>query len=152
MRSTCFIFLILFPAVSGYSLGAGVTPTQKVVQMLEDMAAKAKAEKEDEVARFAEFQKFCQGAAAAKVRSIEANTAVVGKLENEIGSLSDEVDALAADMAKADADIGTLSNKIAALDNKMKNIESEEADETAERNDEHAEFEAADTDYADSID
>merc|ERR1719238_955958 len=139
------------PAVS-YSMKAGVTPTQKVVQMLEDMAAKAKVEKADEVERFGEFEKFCQGAAAAKVRSIEANTAVVGKLENEIGDLNMEVDQLAADISKADADIGTLNSNIAALDNKMQGIESEESEISEVRGEEHAVFEKSDTDYGDSID
>jgi len=147
MRVGLLFLLLAVPAAS-----TSVTPTQKVIQMLEDMSAKSKAEKEDEASRFKDFQKFCQGAAAAKVRSIDENTAVVGKLENEIGSLSDEVDALAADIAKADADIGTLSNNIAQLDTKMKEIGSEEAAEQEERGDEHAEFEKADTDYADSID
>jgi len=144
----CFLFLLLAAPVASTS----VTPTQKVIQMLEDMSAKSKAEKEDEANRFKEFQKFCQGSAAAKVRSIEENTAVVGKLENEIGSLNDEVDALAADIAKADADIGTLQSNIAQLDTKMKDIEGEEAAEQEERADEHALFEKSDTDYGDSID
>jgi len=45
----------------GFLLGAqatAVTPVQKVISMLENMAAKSKVEKEEEVARFKEFEKF----------------------------------------------------------------------------------------------
>merc|ERR1719199_1301572 len=101
--------------------------------MLNSMAAKSKAEKEDEIARQKEVEKFCEGAAREKVRSIEENTAVVGKLSGEIDSLSLEVDELAAAIAKSDADIGVLGEKITNLDKKMDNIEGEESTITAER-------------------
>jgi len=151
MKTVCIV-LALIAVLAPVAPAASVTPVQKVIQMLENMQAKGKAEKEAEIEEFKEVKKFCKGAAAAKVRSIEENTAVVGKLEGEIDSLNLEVDQLGADIAKADADIGVLADKIANLDSQMDNIQGEEADLTAERTEEHKVFEAKDTDYSDSVD
>lgn len=142
-----FALLCIAPAAS-----VTVTPVQKVVEMLNSMAAKGKAEKEDEIESQKKVEKFCEGAQREKVRSIAENTAVVGKLAGEIDSLGLEVVELAAAIAKSDADIGVLGEKIANLDAKMDGIESEEADLSGERKDEHAIFEKKDNDYSDSVD
>merc|ERR1719316_1822587 len=145
----CFL-VVLGTATPGEA--AGVTAVQKVIDMLNNMQAKGKAEKEAEIEEFKEVKKFCKGAAAAKVRAIDENTAVVGKLEGEIDNLNLEVDQLGADIAKADADIGVLGDKIQKLDSKMDGIEGEESSATAERTEEHKIFEAKDTDYSASVD
>merc|ERR1719352_1356279 len=98
--------LVVLAAVTPATVG--VSPVQKVVEMLNNMQAKGKAEKQAEIEEYNEFKKFCQGAERAKVRSIEENTAVVGKLEGEIGALGLEIDELAAAISKSDADIGAL--------------------------------------------
>merc|ERR550514_472411 len=45
---------------------AGVTPVQKVIQMLTDMMAKGKKEKEDEQVSFATFKQFCKSTSTEK--------------------------------------------------------------------------------------
>ena len=40
---------------AGYSLGSGVTPTQKVISMMQEMKAKGEAEKEKEAKLYAEY-------------------------------------------------------------------------------------------------
>merc|ERR1719197_1482427 len=147
-----FVILALIAVLAPVAPATNVTPVQKVIEMLNNMAAKGKAEKEAEIEEFKEVKKFCRGAERAKVRAIDENTAVVGKLEGEIDSLNLEVDQLSADIAKSDADIGVLGDKIKSLDSKMDGIEGEETEITAERNDEHKVFEAKDTDYSASVD
>merc|ERR1719197_1681860 len=147
-----FVILALIAVLAPVAPATNVTPVQKVIEMLNNMAAKGKAEKEAEIEEFKEVKKFCRGAERAKVRAIDENTAVVGKLEGEIDSLNLEVDQLSADIAKSDADIGVLGDKIKSLDSKMDGIEGEETEITAERNEEHKIFEAKDTDYSASVD
>merc|ERR1719390_771 len=147
MRAACVVLLL---AVS--TSASTVTPVQKVIQMLGDMAAKGKKEMQEEQVRFAAFSQFCEGAEADKVQRIESSKATIGGLNGEIEGLSLEIDQLSADIKKADADIAGLGKKIAALDEAMKNIESQEEEMTEERKEEHALFEKKDTDLGESVD
>ena len=54
------------PALYQLSTDESITPVQKVVQMLNEMLAKGKAEKEDEVVRFSSYKMFCDKTRAAK--------------------------------------------------------------------------------------
>merc|ERR1719502_2361714 len=149
MRS--FALLLALCAVSTVSAtsysetlhsNAKVSPVQKVVQMLEDMLAKSKAEKQDEEVRFAAFKQFCAGSAAEKTRNIEEADSAIGKLNGEIEDLSLEVDQLGADIQKADSDVEQLSKKIGALATEITNFDSEMEANKEEREAEHANFDS----------
>merc|ERR1719487_2113824 len=97
----------------------GVSPTEKVIQMLNDMLTKSQEEKHDEAVRYAEFEQFCAGTKAVKTKSIEKAETVIGKVNAEIDSLSTEIDQLDADITKADSDIAVLGAKIQTLGKKV---------------------------------
>lgn len=60
-------------ALVGASLvsAAEVTPTQKVVQLLEGMSAKGKEEKHKEEVEFAAYKQFCEGTTSEKKKMIK---------------------------------------------------------------------------------
>jgi predicted RNase H-like nuclease (RuvC/YqgF family) len=93
-------------AVDSVSI-AGV---QKVIQMLEDMAAKSKDEKKKEEVAFAEFQTWCkmeipqtQKSIAKAAESIELLTAEISKLTTEAKVLGEEIAKLQSDVASFDS-------------------------------------------------
>jgi prefoldin subunit 5 len=149
MKTVCAVLCLL--AVGAFAEQASVTPVQKVIQMLEDMAAKGQKEMQEEQVRFASFSQFCKGAEAEKVRSIEENNSQLGELQGEIDHLELEIDQLSANIKKADSDIANLGKKIQALDTAMKNIENQEEEISEERKEDHALFEKKDTDLGESV-
>ena len=71
MQVTSRLALILGCAVVS---ATEVTPVQKVIQLLEGMSAKGKAEKHDEQVQFAAYKQFCDDTTVEKKRAIaEAN-------------------------------------------------------------------------------
>lgn len=79
-------FLLVVPIVSAVS----VTPTEKVVQLLEDMKAQGIEEKQQEEVQFASFKTFCANTIKTTAATIEEN--------------KDEIERLTADINKADQD------------------------------------------------
>jgi hypothetical protein len=84
---------------------------QKVIQMLGDMLAKAKMEKNTEEINFAEFGTWCTAEKASLAKSIKAegeaietHTNSIGKLGSDIKELGAEIGTLQTDLAKFDAD------------------------------------------------
>merc|ERR1719217_39792 len=94
---------------------AAISPTGKVIEMLNDMLKKSQDEKHDEEVRYAEFEQFCAGTKAVKTASIEKADTIIGKVTTEIDSLNTEIDQLDADILKADSDIAVMGEKIEAL-------------------------------------
>jgi len=115
-----------------------VTPVQKVVQMLGDMLAKAKAEKAEEVKSFAAYKEFCTDTSRDKQYAIETGKGAAEKL--------------AADIQKAAADAMALSKDIAGLDADIVAWSEDKKDATDMRRKEHADFQAIHQDYTESID
>jgi len=118
--------------------GAGVTPVQKVLSMMEGMMAKGKQEKHEEEVEFAKFQEWCEGVRSAKTRSIKES--------------SDQITQLSADIAKAESDAETLAGEIAALEKEIAEAEAQAKSATGMRKKEHSDFLAQETDYSESID
>jgi len=115
-----------------------VTPLQKVVEMLEEVKAKGKAEKHAEEVEFAKFHEWCDQVRAAKTKSIK--------------ELGDEIMELAAAIDKAEADAQTLGEEIAELEAETAKLESEAAAATEVRDKEHEEYSAEHLDLSESID
>jgi hypothetical protein len=111
---------------------AEVTPLGKVVKMLEEMAAKGQAEKNEEEVKFAAFSTWCDTQNKAKTEeiasaeaAIEMQGATIQKAAARIRSLTDRVQELDEDVSRWNADKKSASTVRAA----------EKADYTATAND-----------------
>merc|ERR1719453_1263410 len=91
----------------GAASAESVTPIQKVIQMMEDMMAKGKAEKEDEAKRFAEYQTFCKDTSWDKTTSIKTAKAPIEDLTADIGMASSDAMVAAKEIASLNSDIST---------------------------------------------
>merc|ERR1719407_63940 len=96
--------------VSTESSGS-VAAVQKVIQMLGDMAAKAKDEKNKEQVAFAEFETWCkmeipqtQKSIAKAAENIELLNAEIAKLTTEAKVLGEEIAKLQSDFANAESE------------------------------------------------
>merc|ERR1719163_2079397 len=117
---------------------AAVTPVEKVITMMEDMAAKGAAEKEAEIATYKKYVKFCDKTTFEKGVAIRD-----GKLAVEQGTA-------AAGKAKADAEAA--ADKIVELNANIKSWAVQKAESTKEREIEHADYEAEHTEFTENID
>jgi hypothetical protein len=132
------LFLTTVAGSSAAEVQAQVTPVQKVIQMLNDMMAKGKAEKEDEQVRFATFTQFCKSTTTEKNQAIETTSAEIDDLTADIASYGEEIMTKEKEIAQHDDDIGAWTK------------EKEEA--TYAREKEHADFVVEHQDYTASID
>jgi len=133
-----FCAVVLLALVAHDAQAASVTPIEKVIQMLEDMMAKSKQEKEDEEVRFASFSTWCDNTKSSKATAIKKGAA--------------SLESLAADIQKADADAMAAANAIAALEKDIGIWEKDKADATAARTKAKADYDALHADYSESID
>jgi len=117
---------------------AAVTPVQKVITMMEDMAAKGKAEKEAEIAVYQEYMKWCDKTIFEKSTAIRD-----GKLAVEQGTA-------AAGKAKADAEAA--ADKIVELNGNIKSWAAQKVEATKEREIENADYEKEHVEYTENID
>merc|ERR1719163_281196 len=117
---------------------AAVTPVQKVITMMEDMAAKGKAEKEAEVVVYQEYMKWCDKTTFQKSVAIRD-----GKLAVEQGTA-------AAGKAKADAEAA--ADKIVELNGNIKSWAVQKAEAKEQREIENADYEKEHTEFTENID
>merc|ERR1719440_556368 len=89
-----------------------ISGTQKVIQLLGDMAAKAKQMKNEEEVEFSKFSQFCSNKQASTAKEIkqaaelmESLTADIGKLESDISELGEKIDVLHQEVDTAKADL-----------------------------------------------
>merc|ERR1719375_1172869 len=106
------------------SPATAVTPIQKVIQMLGDMASKGKKEKNIEEVEFAKFKTWCEDIFSDKAKSIADAAA--------------QIEQLNADILKAEEDAKVLSEEIAGLEADVAGWEEELANATAIRKKEKA--------------
>jgi hypothetical protein len=132
------IALFLLATASSYQLGAGVTPIQKVVSMMQEMVAKGKQEKHEEQVAFATFSQFCKDTIDQKQEAIAKGAAAIEQLN--------------ADIMKAQADQAKLGDEIKVLDSNIAAWESDKADANEERAAEKADYATLHKDYSESID
>jgi hypothetical protein len=123
---------------AGYSLGSGVTPTQKVISMMQEMKAKGEAEKEKEAKLYAEYMTWCKDTGVAKSQSIETAT--------------NKIESLKATIQKHEAAATELKDAVAVLDGDIAGWQSDHEKITEIRLTEKADYEATHTDYSESID
>jgi len=115
-----------------------VTPIQKVIQMLGEMATKGKEEKNIEEVEFAKFKTWCEDVISDTTKDIEEAAAKIEQLH--------------ADILKAESDAKVLEEEISILTASVAGWEEELANATAIREKEKADYDAAHADYSESID
>lgn len=115
----------------------GTSPVTKVVMMLNDMLAKAKAQKHDEEVRYAEFKAFCGNTLSQKQTAIDE-----GK---------DNIDQLKAAVDKAESDVRVMVKKISGLDNDVQSWKNDVKVAMQKRAEEKQLFKQTHLEYQESL-
>merc|ERR1719482_85421 len=135
MRSFVCLALLMAPAMA---VETDVTPIQKVIEMMDGMLAKGKAEKHDEEVEFAKFHEWCDQVRDEKTKSIAEATA--------------QIEELAAAIDKAESDAEVLTEEIAELEKEVAQLTADADSATAQRKKEKTDYDAAHQDLSESID
>merc|ERR1719326_565556 len=114
-----------------------MSPVQKVVQLMQDMMAKGRQEKQDEEIKFAAYKQFCDGTAAEKQQAIADGAA--------------EMEELQAAIQKAESDAAVLAEEIAGLDKDIAGWEEGVKKLIANRDKDREDFEVTLRDYEESL-
>merc|ERR1719157_488933 len=109
MSHALFLVLLIASPLAGVSVeNPGIT---KVVQMLGDMSAKAKLEKNKEQVAFAEFQTWCKMEIPQTQKSIAGAAENIDLLNAEIGKLTSEAKVLGQEIAKLQTDVANFNSE-----------------------------------------
>jgi len=136
----CLILSALFGLAASSkdaSLG-GVTPVQKVIQLMQGMLEKGKQEKHDEQVQFAAYKQFCDDTTVEKKRLI--------------AEAEEKIEVLKADIAKYTADAAQLTKEIAGHDADIAAWTGDKKAATEVRQLEKADYDALHQDYSESVD
>merc|ERR1719326_1529923 len=127
-RALVFALLVVSP-ISGLAAKAAsesslesersVAAVQKVIQMLQDMQAKAQEEKNKEEVAFAEFQTWCK--------------MEIPQTKKSIAKAAETIDLLNAEIAKLTTEAKVLGEEIAQLQKNVAKFESEKKDADSQR-------------------
>jgi len=117
---------------------ASVTPVQKVIELLNGMLEKGKAEKQAEQVQYATYKQWCDDTIRQKTAAIKEATEQIEVLKADIQMYAVEAEELAKQIAKAEEDITVWNGDMKAATN-VRGIEK-------------ADFDAAHTDYSESVD
>merc|ERR1740127_195738 len=123
--------------VSTESSGS-VAGVQKVIQMLGDMAAKAKDEKNKEQVIFAEFETWCK--------------MEIPQTKKSIAKAAETIELLTAEIAKLTTEAKVLGEEITKLQGEVANFEAEKKAADEQREKDNAAFVEESTDYGESVD
>jgi len=115
----------------------GVSPVQKVLALIEEMAGKVKADTDARVAEFETFSNFVDKSATEK--------------EYAVASSNKAIEALDASIINAKAGIASLETHIEGLSTKISSVNTELANSIALREEEHQEFIASEKQLADDV-
>merc|ERR1719390_37865 len=102
MKAATLLF-VLFALAAGEQ--AKVTPVQKVIQLLNGMAEKGKAEKQEEQVQFAAYKQFCDDTTVEKQRAIKEANQNIEKFEADISKFSADAEQLGHEISVHDEDI-----------------------------------------------
>jgi len=122
---------------STFSLAHGVTPIEKVLQMMGEMKAKGEAEKQYEAVKFSAFDQWCQGVIRVKT--------------NEITTGTTKMEELSAEMEQCSVNIRSLTARIEELDEDVGRWAKDQEAASAVRGKEQADFKMTVSDYAESL-
>merc|ERR1719174_1344553 len=142
MSRALFIMFLVGRPLAGLATEDGsarsVAAVQKVIQMLGDMSAKCKDEKNAEQVAFAEFETWCKMEIPQTKKSIATSAETIDLLNAEIAKLTQEAKVLGEEVGKLQGDVAQFS--------------SEKKAATAQREKDHAAFVEESTDYGESVD
>jgi len=138
MRALILAVFVVPSAALLSSTTDGVTPVTKVIQLLQSMAEKGKAEKHTEAIQFATYQQWCDDTQAEKQRSIAAANSEIEQLDASIQM----------DQARG-ADLG---REITEVDGQTAVWEADKKAATQVRDREHADYLLSHKDYTESLD
>merc|ERR1719181_1945937 len=128
---------LAFLATAGI-IAEAISGTQKVIQLLGDMEAKAKHMKNDEAVEFSKFSQFC--------KNKQASTA------KEIKQAAELMETLSADIGKLESDIQELGENIDTLHREVATDQSELKEAKAQREKDHASYSEEIQDFSESVD
>merc|ERR1719482_1613617 len=128
---------LLVALTHGYSLKEGVTPVQKVIQMLQEMSAKGAAEKAAEEKTFVQYKEFC-------ITEDKAMTAA-------IAHGGEQIELLTADVQKAVSDSKVAAKKIAELDAEIAKLNAAKEESNAVAAKDRADYLKEHEDYSGSV-
>merc|ERR1719160_1697922 len=128
---------LLVALTHGYSLKEGVTPVQKVIQMLQEMSAKGAAEKAAEEKTFVQYKEFC-------ITEDKAKTAA-------IAHGGEQIELLTADVQKAVSDSKVAAKKIAELDAEIAKLNAAKEESNAVAAKDRADYLKEHEDYSGSV-
>merc|ERR1719327_822593 len=132
------VLFSLMTLTHGYALQEGVTPVQKVIQLLQEMQMKGKAEKKDEAVKFSAYKQFCDDQTAAKTEAIKKANALMEQL--------------VADIQMAESEVKQLAKQIAELDAEIAGYKGDEKAATEVRDKEKEDYKKTHLDYSESVD
>jgi hypothetical protein len=135
MRLTLLLTVSL---ASAYSLGAGTSPVQKVISMLQDMRSKGVQMKQEEQVSFAAYKQFCEDTSAEK--------------KGNIDDANGQIETLQADIQKAESDAAMLAKDIAELDDEIAKASHDKAEAIRIREDEKGDFGKKHKDLSETVD
>jgi len=131
-----FILVLLAPKAAAEQ--QKVTPVEKVLELMNGMLEKGKAEKNDEEVKFSAYSQWCDNQDRIK--------------KKEIAEADEKIEKLNAEIQKATADIDELTARVQELDVDNGRWKKDQASATGIRNKEKADFQATLQDYSESID
>merc|ERR1719327_1812384 len=99
-----------------------VSPVEKVIELLQNMVDKGKAEKEAEQVQFASFKTFCDNTVSQKQAAIAEATEMIEVLTADIEKYEAEASELGKAISAHDADISTWEGDVQAAE-KVREIE-----------------------------
>merc|ERR1719261_154502 len=117
------VLLLVLALGSATGLTQEVTPTQKVIQLLDGMIAKGKKEKHAEQVQFAAYKQFCDDTSAEKQGSIKAANEQIDVLTADIEKYSTDAEDLAQVIATKEEDVSTWEGDLKAS-TKVREIEN----------------------------
>jgi len=138
MKIQVLALLCLLCATPGIAEQVKGTPVQKVIEMMNEMLMKGKAEKEKETKIYEEYAEWVDD----KTRETKF----------EMKTLKANIEEYTAAAELADSDIAELDEKLAALDADIAAWEGDQKKATAVREEENAEYEKISKDYKESLD
>jgi len=124
-------------AISVSRTSHGVTPVEKVIEILKKLSTQIEAQGKEEAAQYDKYACFCKEQADDKRHAIEKSTAKIDKLDAHIQDL--------------DGDIGALSDEILGLDGRIRGYEQEVFAAMRDRREEHATYLVAERNVSTAI-
>jgi uncharacterized protein YoxC len=121
----------------GLASAAEVTPIQKVLQLMNDMLVKGRAEKEEEAVKFSAFAQWCGDQTRIK--------------NDEIAAGNQRMDELKATIEKDAAHIRALTDRIEELDEDVARWAKDQKSATTVREAEALDYKATSLDYSESL-